>query len=156
MAYYRGDYYRGGRGDYYRSRGDFLSALKGIGGVVGNLLPQSWTPQGARKAGLGLAGAALGAIGGLKAPAAAASVMRAFAPAAAPAAGVIDVGGVPMEVIGRRRRINPANARALGRALSRVSAFGRLAQRARKSISKASTAVGIRRGAAMRFGGKKR
>ena len=158
MAYYRGDYYRG---DYYPGRfrrGDWLSSLAA---GAGNLLPKTWTPAGAQKVGFGITGAALAALtGGQLAKYAprllsgARSSVAAPPPFLAPASvGFAGSGFGPNG--GRRRRINPANSRALGRALTRVSAFGRLASRARKSISKAATSVGVQRRAIFNPRGKK-
>lgn len=42
----------------------------------------------------------------------------------------------------RNRRMNPANGRALRRALRRVTAFGRIVKRLKKSIGRANSAVG--------------
>jgi len=160
MAYYRGDYYRG---DYYRSagrnRGDFLSTLRSAGSAlaakVGNYLPQSWTPAGAQKAGLAVAGGALAGAAGLAAgPALAAggralklgaSVLSAVMPGGAPA-GTMWVEG------GSRRRMNVTNPKALRKALRRVAGFGKMARRARRDIGRAATAVGVTRGRAKRFG----
>ncbi len=44
------------------------------------------------------------------------------------------------------RRMNVANARALRRAIRRVSGFGKLVKRARGAISRAASAVGVHRG----------
>lgn len=46
----------------------------------------------------------------------------------------------------RNRRMNVANPRALRRGLRRVAGFGKLAQRARRDIGRAATAVGVSRG----------
>lgn len=44
-----------------------------------------------------------------------------------------------------RRRMNPANPKALRRALRRVAGFGKLAKRAKRDVSRAATSLGVRR-----------
>jgi hypothetical protein len=46
----------------------------------------------------------------------------------------------------RNRRMNVGNARALRRALRRVSGFAKLVKRSKRAISRAASAVGVRRG----------
>lgn len=157
MSYYmQGDYYRGkGRGDYYRGhgRGDpFWGALwtgiKAVGGaLLGAARPQTVTPS--------------------PTPGAAGAYAMSQLPARIP---VIGQGGfTPMErplmsmpraerqqllqrhlrvdpntgaVVSARRRMNPANAKALRRSIRRVVGFGRLAARSKRAVGKAATALG--------------
>jgi len=46
----------------------------------------------------------------------------------------------------RRRRMNPGNSKALNRAIRRVSSFGNLVQRSKKSVAKANRALNPGRG----------
>jgi hypothetical protein len=53
------------------------------------------------------------------------------------------------------RRMNPGNSRALGRAITRISAFGRLVKRTKKTVARANRAVGnVHRAPAKRRIGK--
>jgi hypothetical protein len=165
MAYYRGDFYRAARGDFYRARrGDWLSSALG---AVGQLLPNSWTPQGAQSVGLGIAGAAATALGlgGLAkvAPGAIAAVRGAISSrsqpgprAALPASGAVGSvmqiarpgaavgqGRMPRMFGGRHRRMNSANPRALRRAVSRVKGFGKLVGRLKRDVGAAARSVGV-------------
>lgn len=176
MAYYRGDYYRGGRprGDYYMGRaqrGDpFWGAIvRGITSIGRSFLG---IPSAAA-AGTAVATAAAPATSAVlrRLPAAVASrlpsgsipgMIRAVpgvvsgairrAPrgvrniAALLASGaVIEVGGRLVDAVtgqpigGARRRMNPANVKALRRSIRRVVGFGKLCQQARSSVGKAAT-----------------
>lgn len=160
MGYYMGDYYRGGRGDYYR--GDPFS----IGGLLGGI--GRAVVGGVR--GLvtgGPIGAIGGAIGGLAGrngegaamPGGGIVPIRPMVPVPAglpPLPGLIPVkkpglrgaverllpGGSTGYVYGQRRRMNVTNAKALRRAIRRVSGFGKLVQRSKRAIARANTAVG--------------
>lgn len=56
----------------------------------------------------------------------------------------------------RNRSMNPGNPRAVRRSLRRVAGFGKLAARARRDISRAATAVGVRRSTRKAAFGRKR
>ena len=138
MAYYgrasfnRGDYYRG---DYYRGDpGFFGSLLHAVGGVVGGAL------KGIAGGPIGMIGGAIrGAVGATKTNIAAEtgpSSMNVHAEQVAMhqqalqrlkarggAVGAIGAGGR------RHRSINPANVKALRRALRRAEGFHQLAKR---------------------------
>lgn len=43
---------------------------------------------------------------------------------------------------GRGRRMNPANGKALNRAIRRINSFGSLVQRSKKAVAKANRAIG--------------
>ncbi len=163
MAYYRGDYYRGGRGDYYRGsgRGDpfwgllaplIVSGVKAIAGKFGG------------------GGSVSGGVSGVQAAA-----QMSQLPARIP---VIGQGGfTPSErplmrmppaerqailqqhlrvnpqtgaVVSSRRHMNPANAKALRRSIRRVVGFGRLASRSKRAVGKAATALGCFKGRSAR------
>jgi len=146
MPYYgAGDYYRGG--DYYQAGGLFSGIGKALGGIArtaAGLLPG---PAGVA------ARAVVGALGGSKSTA----LARLDNPPVVRSPGVggfisrILPGGETgyevdlSAVMGKRRRMNVANAKALRRALRRVAGFGKLARRARRDIGRAATAVGARR-----------
>lgn len=151
-----GDYYRG---DYYRGDPGFLGGLvKGIGrGLVGFATG-------------GVAGAALGVLGGLKnkTTAAQGTALAPIPPMQYPTSRTRITAFPPgytheeyapeykmpterqayaqLRLPGRRRRMNVANAKALRRALRRVAGFGKLAKRAKRDIARAASAVGVRRG----------
>lgn len=148
MAYYggRGDYYRG---DYYRGRGDpFLGGLIGLAGPLikkgVGLVAKALGKKGmsvAKVAAPVLIGGGISMMGGgpppagqLKVPGVKGAVQR-FLP-----------GGATGYEMARRRRMNPANAKALRRALRRVSGFAKLAQRTKRDIGRAATAAGVRSG----------
>lgn len=170
MAYYRGDYYRAKRGDFYRGD-NWLSGISSFGSnlaaKVGNFLPSSWTPSGARNTGLAIAGGAgLSAAGLAAGGAAALSGLASRAALAAPgllktAQNFIGAGQSPAAAIksaarvhgmrvGGGRRMNVTNPRALRKALRRVAGFGKMASRARRDIGRAATAVGVHRGSRAR------
>lgn len=126
MAPGRGDYYRGGRGDLF-------GVIKGIGGTL------------ARGA-IGLAtGGPLGAIGGI--------IGGARKPSSTSVAITNPFGLGKMEYhrqVGlgpddlfrpKRRRMNPANPKALRRALRRVEGFGALAARASADVARANRSL---------------
>jgi len=141
MGYYpipgRGDYYRGGRGDLW----GFLkgAAKTAVGFATGGPL------GGARAA----AGAIIG--GGAAAPATrtTVSVQNPFGLggfSASRQTGVMSAHATPSEVrdalgLPRRRRLNPANPKALRRALRRVQGFGALAARASSDVAKANRSL---------------
>lgn len=171
MAYYRGDYYRAHRGDFYRGRGDWLSGISNFGSnlaaKVGNLLPQSWTPSGVRTvaggvgaaAGLGAAALAAGPLvaGGIGAAKSLSGLAGAFMGRGASASAANASAARVMRSLngGGGRRMNVANPRALRKALRRVAGFGKLARRARRDIGRAATAVGVQRHARGRRFGKR-
>ena len=169
MGYYgmRGDYYRG---DYYRgdpgllgSIGKFLGgAAKGLVGAATGLLTGG--PGGA------IAGAARALLPKVTPTAATPGVGIMALPQLPPIGvgqvgplggqqGLINVqtftqGGRPIvktldtatgKFVGKRRRMNVTNSRALRRALRRVAGFGKLAARARRDIARAASAVGAHR-----------
>jgi len=126
MAYYWGDYYRGDyyRGDYYR--GD--SWLSSLAGSVGNLLPQSWTPSGARKVGLGIAGTALSLAGGL---------------AAAPVIATLASKVAPHITLGRAVSVGKAAAPILAQTMHRIAPNAATSTAAPSVDSTNSVGVGI-------------
>lgn len=168
MAYYRGDYYRG---DYYRGRaagdpfwGALWTGIKTVGGaLLGTLKTGAATQQQQAMISGGLSG-----VQGAAAPSyamyqRAPAMLEAMGPAPA-GMGAMDAARRMSQAIGgqrtmlrptttmvqradgsfavRRRRMNPANPRALRRSIRRVVGFGRLAMRSRKAVSKAATAIG--------------
>lgn len=165
MAYYRGDYYVGVRGryagDYYRGRGagdPFWGALwtgiKTVGSALLGVRPAApMSPPlvpggqvGAASASGGLSGVASALQAGAGAlmrvpPITPITKTRVPSPAELPPPMAL----MPSHLVGvggrRRRRMNPANPRALRRSIRRVISFGRLAMGARRSVSKAATAL---------------
>lgn len=164
MAYYRGDYYRGGRkvGDYYRGRsaGDpFWSALlKGIGTVAKAVIgiPAAAPTQAAAVSGSGsvgglatMVGQSREQIGQAGARAVGALIPRPPSPMRPAAAELVPMapGSSATGVFGghrRYRRMNPANPKALRRAVRRIAGFGRLAASARTAVGKAATQLQAR------------
>lgn len=117
MSYY-------GQGDYY-ARGGLLDVVKGIGRAAVGFVTGG--PTGAissvvRDLTSGGGGAPSGGGGKLKIPGFTVQP------------GAMLPGGQPFITVGgrRRRRMNPANARALSRATRRVDGFVRLAKRSLK------------------------
>ena len=133
MGYYQGDYL-GGSG-YYQGG----PLLLGIGRLLGRIGPKILRGAGR------LAGRAVrGARGALRRP-----IVRGTIAAAGGGAAVElalkrrgEVAGMPGL---RGRRINPANAKALRRALRRVQGFGKLVKRSKRAVSRAYSAMGLRR-----------
>lgn len=147
MPYYgMGDYYRG---DYYR--GDpFLGGL--IAAVGGPIVKKFGTKIA--KFGGKLLGRGASAAGTVATVGTAVGVVRAGAPAPPGMIRTPGVRGTVQRVLPggetgftRRRRMNPANPKALRRALRRVSGFAKLAQRTKRDIGRAATAAGVRRSA---------
>lgn len=126
MAYYWGDYYRGDyyRGDYYR--GD--SWLASLAGSVGNLLPQSWTPSGARKVGFGIAGAAGALAGGL---------------AAAPFLGTLAAKVAPAFTLNRGVTIAKASAPLLAQTMHRIAPNAAAATAAPSTTINTANSLGV-------------
>ncbi len=156
MAYYRGDYYRGhGRGDYYRGRrgdpfwGALWTGIKAVGGALLGARPAATAPivQAApspAQTALATMSQGLAPGAGLihRAPSMPTSMIPGSLRDAArsmrtPVERVDPLTGMGM----RRRRMNPANPRALRRSIRRVVGFGRLAMRSRRAIGKAATAL---------------
>jgi hypothetical protein len=174
VGYYmsgRGDYYRG---DYYRAGGILGSIGKFLGGAVKTVAGAAtgFITGGPIGAALGAAKTLVPARvnpmqGTALAPAASIQRMPMLPPIgvgqvgpfAQQTGGLINVqtytaGGRPIvktidqstgRVVGRRKRMNVANPRALRRALRRVAGFGKLAARAKKDIARAASAIGVRR-----------
>lgn len=154
MAYYRGDYYRGPRrGDFYRGRmqrGDpFWGALwSGIKTVGGALLGAAIKPSSAGGvSGVIQAGqsqpANMGAIGFMQTPQIGAGTwpMRQAPPPMTPMPSSPRMEVIDGQIVRRKRRMNPANSKALNRSIRRVVGFGRLASRSRRAVGKAATAL---------------
>ena len=129
MGYYRGDYYRGDGGNYYR--GDPF-----IGAVVGSLAGKA----------IGRLGSFIGRrVGGAARVAAREAVPSAIAGAAGYAAGqragtmtTLQPEPVVIGPDGKRkyRRMNPLNPRALRRALRRAEGFEKFAKRTVNALYK--------------------
>lgn len=171
MAYYRGDYYlpaRYYRGDYYRGRGrgdPFWGALwtgiKAVGGALLGVRPAAaTTPPTVPISQTSIAGAS-GGLSGVSQALQAGSLQQAMTAEAERLRAKYKFGRfgeyqgpveqpalMPSHLVGgrRRRRMNPANVRALRRSIRRVVGFGRLARSARSSVSKAATAMQCYRG----------
>lgn len=148
MAYYgMGDYYRP-RGDYYR--GDpFLGSLAAAAG-------RALLPIAARAVGR-VAGTVARVVRrpGVVPVAAGVAVARAVRPPPPGQERVPGFGGIAQRFLPfgktgfqdiRRKRMNPANPKALRRALRRISGFAKLAQRAKREIARANAAVGNKSG----------
>jgi hypothetical protein len=149
MAYYQGDYYVG---DYYKGDpfwGSLASfALGGIGSLFGRkkkaatksaaMVPVARTALSvARSVIPGIAGGVIGSrAGGAAVSTALQRVpgMRGTIQRLLPGG---ETGYLP-----KRRRMNPANPRALRRSLRRVAGFGKLAARARRDVRRAASAIG--------------
>lgn len=152
MGYYlagRGDYYGvRGRGDYYgrRGRGDLWGFIKGAAKVGGSLLTGG-PLAAARTAG----GLLLGGGGGTPTATSVSIQPPSIGPVQlGPAISVsrtpvLSAHATPAQVAAqlgmRRRRMNPANPKALRRALRRVQGFGALAARASADVAKANRAL---------------
>jgi hypothetical protein len=171
MAYYRGDYYvgRGARGDYYRGDpfwGALWTGLKTVGGaLLGTLKTGAAAQQQQAQIAGGLSGVQAAAappyaMNMQQLPMPTGGAMTGALEALRPPPGVsVDRFGamrrlqpmqaMPSHLAGgglRRRRMNPANAKALRRSIRRVVGFGRLAMRSRRAVSKAATAIGCNTG----------
>lgn len=129
MGYYRGDYYRGDRGNYYR--GDpFLGAVVGsvvgrAAGRVGSFIGKKLAPaarQVARDAAPGVVGGAVGFAAGQRA-----GTMTGPQPSLMPFFG---------EERKKYRRMNPLNPKALRRALRRAEGFEKFAKRTVNALYK--------------------
>jgi len=139
LASHRGDYMGGMRGD--PGLFGFLGKVaKGVLGVAGGLLPGpigGIARLGSRLLGGGRAAPRQAFPGGIP-------ILRA-GPGQRMAAGALGIAGVrgPGVGVGRRRRMNPGNAKALRRAIRRTDAFVKLARRSLKgtgySISRRTT-----------------
>jgi hypothetical protein len=124
----RGDYgvrYRRGRGDP-----GFFGTLGSVLGTVGKVA-----------AGIGLIpppiAAAAGVVKNIVSPTRPPSVQL---PTSLPMNAEVPITAIPG--LGRkRRRMNPGNTKALNRAIRRVSSFGSLVQRSKKSVAKANRAL---------------
>lgn len=164
MSYYMGDYYRGGRGDYYRGDPFSLGGIvRGIGGAlktigsVASVIPGVGTIVGGIAGGVGGVLQRAGGGGTMVLPPAP------QLPLALPSSGMSLVAGGPGPVKKpglkgaierllpggatgyiRSRRMNVTNPRALRRAIRRVSGFGKLVQRSKRAIARANSAVGNR------------
>jgi hypothetical protein len=161
MAYYRGDYYVGRgamRGDYYRGDPFWGALWTGLKTVGGALLGTLKTGAAAQQQQAQIAGG----LSGVQSASAPMSLQR------LPPAGMLEpppgvtvdrfgamrrqtlqpMQAMPSHLAGgqRRRRMNPANAKALRRSIRRVVGFGRLAMRSRRAVSKAATAIGCNTG----------
>lgn len=160
MAYYRGDYYVGMRGriagDYYRGRagdpfwGALWTGIKTVGSALLGVRPAAATPPllpggqvGAASASTGLSGVASALQAGLMRVPAIQPITKTRVPSPAELPPPMPM--MPSHLTGvygrKRRRMNPANAKALRRSIRRVIGFGRLAMGARRSVSKAATAL---------------
>lgn len=133
MGYYRtaGDYYRGDyyRGDVRRSAGGFLATIGKIAGLVAPLIPgggivKTLLPFATAISKTGRSNTKFSGTGGLPAIP---PIVGGPRPGAARAAELQGMG------FGRkRRRMNPANAKALRRAIRREQSFVALAKRVLK------------------------
>lgn len=163
MSYYgMGDYYRG---DYYRGDAVFFPmatpVLKAAGGAVARGIGKAAGSVARGIGGLLGIGRGRGATAGTLAAGAgvvAGVAQRAVAAVRPPPPGQLPVPGLkgatqrflPFGESGyyTRKRMNPANPKALRRALRRVSGFAKLAQRAKRDIQRAATAAGVKTGGA--------
>lgn len=166
MGYYRGDYYMGVRnsgfrGDYYRGRagdpfwGALWTGIKTVGSALLGVRPAAaQTPPLLPQGQTGAAGAASGLSG--VANALQAGLMRVPniqpitktrqpRPSELPPPMTMVPSHLTNGFYRKRRRMNPANPRALRRSIRRVIGFGRLAMGARRSVAKAATALQINR-----------
>lgn len=136
MGYYRGDFYRGYRGDpgFFSFLGGVARSFLGlpaaatpittaISKVAANPIVAKVVKTVGQHPVLTAAGGA--GLGGVAAGAAGAKLMSRGSPSAAglASAGAMRGGG------GRRRRMNPCNPRALRRAIRRTHSFARLAMK---------------------------
>lgn len=127
-----------GRGDYgvYRGRGDFLGFLKGVGRTA--LGFATGGVVGATRA------AASSVFGGSRPPmATTVSVQNPFGLGGFSATRMpVGAHASPQEIAGAfrkpRRRMNPANPKALRRSLRRIEGFGALAARAASDVARAN------------------
>lgn len=172
MAYYRGDYYMGGgyRGDYYRGRGagdPFWGALwTGIKTVGGALLGTLRTGAAAQQQQAMVSGGLSGVQGAAQPMYAQSPLLGTMQPIPGIRSAQAENQAIGAAMRGqrgmlrpqtmqqlpdgtfavRRRRMNPANPKALRRSIRRVVGFGRLAMRSRRAVSKAATAIGCNTG----------
>jgi hypothetical protein len=129
----RGDYGRRYRG----RRGDFLGSLGSILGTVGKVAT-SLVPGGA------LIAPAIGVAGAIK------NIVAPTSPKLPSITQLPMNAEVPITALPsfghKRRRMNPGNTKALNRAIRRVSSFGSLVARSKKSVAKANRALNPSRG----------
>jgi len=166
---FAGDYYRGGgRGDPFW--GALWTGIKAVGGALLGVRPASTATPGVVQTGptmgqqaiarisSGLTGALVPQGLGQGSLQPNATLQRATNLPPFPA-GPISSRRVTMPMVQlpdgsfamrRRRRMNPANPRALRRSIRRVVGFGRLAMRSRKAVAKAATALQCNRPRAAR------
>jgi hypothetical protein len=182
MAYYRGDYYMGGyRGDYYRGRaagdpfwGALWTGIKTVGGaLLGTLKTGAAAQQQQAQISGGLSGVqgaaspmyAQGGLLGTMQPIpgirSAQAENQAIGQAARGQRSMLraqTMQQLPDGSFGvRRRRMNPANPKALRRSIRRVVGFGKLAMRSRRAVGKAATALQCHRSSSRRsFPARKR
>lgn len=139
MPYYRGDYYRG---DYYRGDPFIGPLIAAVGGVATKVLPAlvkkgvSSVGNILRKPGVGTAIATVGGVAGGRASSGGALLPP--PPPFANGGSMVPRPGIkgkiqrllPFGETGyyRRRRMNPANVKALRRAIRRAQGFERLAK----------------------------
>ncbi len=133
MGYYRGDYYRGDGGNYYR--GDPF-----LGGLIAKVVPKVATWVGGRLGGSKTrkaVGAALGVAVASKLPGMTPPILQSGGQAPINIGplginpGAALPGGEPLFTWGKKkyRRMNPLNPRALKRALRRAEGFEKFARR---------------------------
>lgn len=161
---YHGDYYSGfPAGDYYRGDPFFGKLLKGIGRAVGGAV------KGVARIATRALPSVLRAVPGVGTALTVLDIgkrlaagrratrqltlpqvsverpdLRFAAPALGPG-GIMAPGGGVIGAVTKRRVMNPANPRALRRALRRVGGFGKLARRAKRDVSRAASALGVQR-----------
>lgn len=139
-----GDYYRGARGDYYQGDPFFGLIARGLGAVAKTALGA----VGLKRIAPTIIKVAGGVGAGAAGSALATRALRPPPPGMKPRKGLKGMiqRALPGGETGyfKTRRMNPANPKALRRALRRVSGFAKLAQRAKRDIAKANTAVGNR------------
>lgn len=160
-----GDYYRGkGQGDPFW--GALWTGIKAVGGSLLGVRPAGQTQAAAAAGGVSgvqAAGQAIGqlarnaisgvgtvngvnngsgAMGFMQTPKIDTKQTRTLMRMPPPMALMPAHGGF----VGRRRRMNPANSKALRRSIRRVVGFARLASSSRKAVGKAATAIGCYRG----------
>jgi hypothetical protein len=159
-GYYAGDYYRGDPGIFGKIGGFFRGVARGVGRVAGRVAGIAGrvgrVAVGAAGGPLGLGLAALPVPGTRTLPTLARRawpVVRDIGKGIVTGVGASEIAkSIDLWPFGhkkrRRRRMNPANPRALRRALRRVSGFGKLARRTRRDVARAASAVGVRHRAA--------
>lgn len=140
-----GYYMAPGRGDYYRGgRGDFLGFLKGAARTAVSFVTGG--PLAAARTAVGQI-----ATGGGGAPARTTSVSvqgpfglggGSFSTSTGPVSAHASAAEVRASLgLPRRKRMNPANPKALRRALRRVEGFGALAARASADVARANRSL---------------